>query len=153
IAVKTQGYENRIAGMLELYEEYRLMVDEMAEIDVEAKANTIKGKTEKEDKPKNAETAEKIRKRTQKVIDKLEGYDLSLITKVYTQFTPRNDFTPAQELFADLSYLKAKVIDKKFMKGLQNQLDTYRGYQALALAMLLDAQKATNDVGARITEK
>jgi hypothetical protein len=148
IAIKEVHYSTRAGDLRKTYGRFKTVFENIGELSLRTKANTDKSGNpiNKEQAKNDAVTAETYRKQ---LVDK----SLDLISDVHTQLTTEGDYQPMQQVFADVRYLQASAIDKKYMKEVSDQVDQYRGMQALYAAILVDALRATDPTDAEITLK
>ncbi|MBI3544346.1 MAG: carboxypeptidase regulatory-like domain-containing protein [Deltaproteobacteria bacterium] len=145
IAIKKVDYNIRSSALRKVYGEYANVVDKLGELGVKAKANTgPDGKAK--DPVKTKEIAEAASKYMKQLTDK----DMDLITHVHAELTTAGDNDPLQQVFAEVKWGQAPVINAQYFKDTKDQVDQYRAYQAIVTALLVDALRAHNPTDADV---
>ncbi len=138
VAIKQVDYDIRSSDLRKTYGEYITIVDKMNELNIIAEANTNKVTRQ----PISAAKTAEIAKTTHTFMEQIMAKDMKLISNVHTEFTNSGDATPLQQVFAEVKLGQVVVVNSDYMKLVSDQVDQYRGYQAVVTAILVDAIRA-----------
>jgi hypothetical protein len=136
--IKIARYETGIRPIGEAWEEFSVQLQVVLSQNKIALANMQGGKII--DPAKAARIAQNIKEAEDKILATGEV----LINKIHANFTPASDIDPLQKVFAQIQRDNNPIIDKVYFQTVNDQLEKYRSYQVLALALMADIQRTRN---------
>lgn len=136
--IKIARYETGIRPIADAWEEFSV------QLQVVLSQNKIALSNMKDGKAIDAAKAARIAQNIKEAEDKILTTGETLINKIHANFTPATDLDPLQKVFAQIQRDNNPIIDKAYFGIVNDQLEKYRSYQVLALALMADIQRTRN---------
>ncbi len=140
-AIKQADYNIRAGKLWDGYQEYVTITNQIKETNIIANANL-----DAQGKPKDPVVAENVKKAGAAYAKALTDLGLKFVSNVHAAFITEGTITPLQKVFAEVKWMDGNIIDKNYFSTVYGQLEQYRSFQAVATALLIDAERAVNPV-------
>ncbi|QDK44984.1 hypothetical protein DOM22_07305 [Bdellovibrio sp. ZAP7] len=137
--IKVSRYETGMRPIATAWEDFSTQLKYILNQNKQALANMKDGKVI------DAEAAKRIAANIKGSEDKILATGEALINAIHANFTPSTDLEPLQKVFAQIQRDNNPVIDVEYFKNINDQLEKYRSYQILALALMVDIKRNRNE--------
>ncbi|WP_413612497.1 hypothetical protein [Bdellovibrio sp. HCB-110] len=135
--ISDYSYSQRATELLKGYNQYALIIDELKQLDLRARANADK----QDEKEKQSIIAAAIEKRNA-LINLYDNQKSNFVVDAYTEFSgDKATVTTLGSIFAKNQYLKRTMIDKSYFDMTDMLIAQYRSYQANVIAIVTDAKR------------
>jgi hypothetical protein len=142
--IKEAQYDQRALELWKEFSEYQTVLKMIQETNALARSNL-----DKEGKPIDPVIADQVTKAGKYYEGLITGIGMNFISHVHALLVTPSKSQALQYLFADMLLGRTTILNTDYFKALDEQLNQYRGFQALAAALLTDAQFAINPVVAQ----
>jgi hypothetical protein len=136
--IKVSRYETGMRPIATAWENFSVQLKSVLS------QNKIAIENMKDGKVIDAAKAERIAKNIKESEDIILTTGEALINAIHANFTPETDLEPLQKVFAQIQRDNNPIIDKAYFQNVNDQLEKYRSYQVLALALMADIQRTRN---------
>lgn len=136
--IKVDRYETGIRPIVTAWENFSIQLQFVLSQNKLALANMKDGHVVDPAK------AQRIAKNIKDSEDVILATGAALINAIHANFTPKSDLEPLQKVFAQIQRDNNPIIDKAYFETVNDQLEKYRSYQILALALMADIQRTRN---------
>ena len=140
-AIKQSNYDVRASKLWGEYHEYVTIVNQIKATNVIANANL-----DAQGKPKDPIIAANVKKAGEDYIKAISDMGLKFVSNVNAEFVTEGTITPLPKIFAEVKWMDGNIIDKGYFNTIYGQLEQYRSFQAVATALLIDAERVSNPV-------
>ncbi|HEX7673046.1 MAG TPA: hypothetical protein VF412_02690 [Bdellovibrio sp.] len=136
--IKIARYETGMRPIATAWEDFSVQLQFILD------QNKLALKNMKDGKVIDPAAAQRIANNIKAAEDKILATGTSLISAIHANFTPQSDLEPLQKVFAQIQRDNNPIIDPTYFKNVNDQLEKYRSYQMLALALMVDIQRNRN---------